>query len=101
MDSKQKPTFSLNLDFSLKLLSLLLIDLPHHYSNFSIDDHKRVLSLHFHLPKSHFGYKNHINIDKEHKLIRRYAVTDASVHDSQVFDEALDEESCGYSVWVD
>ncbi|MCB0257012.1 MAG: transposase [Anaerolineae bacterium] len=43
--------------------------------------------------KSHYGYKNHINIDKEHKLIRRYAVTDASVHDSQVFDDLLDQAS--------
>ena len=51
--------------------------------------------------KSHYGYKNHINIDKEHKLIRRYAVTDASVHDSQVFDEVLDEENSGRSVWAD
>ena len=51
--------------------------------------------------KSHYGYKNHINVDKEHKLIRRYAVTDASVHDSQVFDEVLDEENSGRSVWAD
>ena len=51
--------------------------------------------------KSHYGYKNHINIDKEHKLIRRYAVTDASVHDSQVFAEVLDEENSGRSVWAD
>lgn len=51
--------------------------------------------------KSHYGYKNHINIDKEHKLIRRYAVTDASVHDSRVFDEVLDEENSGRSVWAD
>ena len=51
--------------------------------------------------KSYYGYKNHINIDKEHKLIRRYAVTDASVHDSQVFDELLDEENGGRSIWAD
>lgn len=51
--------------------------------------------------KSHYGYKNHINIDKEHKLIRRYAVTDASVHDSQMFDEVLDEENSGRSIWAD
>jgi IS5 family transposase len=51
--------------------------------------------------KSHYGYKNHINIDKEYKLIRRYAVTDASVHDSQVFDDVLDEENSGRSVWAD
>ena len=51
--------------------------------------------------KSHYGYKNHINVDKEHKLIRRYAVTDASVHDSQVFDELLDDENSDHSVWAD
>ena len=51
--------------------------------------------------KSHYGYKNHINIDKENKLIRRYEVTDASVHDSQVFDDLLDEENSGRSVWAD
>lgn len=51
--------------------------------------------------KSHYGYKNHINIDREHKLIRRYAVTDASVQDSQVFAEVLDEENSGRSVWAD
>ena len=51
--------------------------------------------------KSHYGYKNHINVDKQHKLIRRYAVTDASVHDSQVFDDVLDDENSGRSVWAD
>ena len=51
--------------------------------------------------KSHYGCKNHLSIDKEHKLIRRYSVTDASVHDSQVFDEVLDEENSGCSVWAD
>jgi IS5 family transposase len=51
--------------------------------------------------KSHYGYKNHVNIDKKNKLIRRYAVTDAAVHDSQVFDELLDEENSGRSVWAD
>ena len=50
---------------------------------------------------SYYGYKNHINIDKTHKLIRRYTVTDASVHDSQVFDEVLDEENSGRSIWAD
>ncbi len=40
--------------------------------------------------ETHFGYKNHINADARNKLIRAYAVTAASVHDSQVFDELLD-----------
>lgn len=51
--------------------------------------------------KSHYGYKNHINIDREKKLIRRYKVTHAAVHDSQCFDEVLDEENSGRSVWAD
>jgi IS5 family transposase len=51
--------------------------------------------------KSHYGYKNHIDIDKGHKLIRLHAVTDASVHDSQVFDDLLDEENSDPSVWSD
>jgi len=51
--------------------------------------------------KSHYGYKNHVNIDKKNKLIRRYSVTDAAVHDSQVFDELLDEENSGRSIWAD
>jgi hypothetical protein len=32
--------------------------------------------------KSFYGYKNHVNADARHKLIRQYDVTDASVHDS-------------------
>ena len=39
--------------------------------------------------RSLFGYKNHVNADAQHKLIREYGVTDASVHDSQGFDELL------------
>lgn len=36
-----------------------------------------------------YGYKNHINADHEAKRVQSYEVTDASVHDSQVFDELL------------
>ena len=39
--------------------------------------------------RSFFGYKNHVNADAKHKLIRRYEVTDAAVHDSQKLDELL------------
>ena len=38
----------------------------------------------------YYGYKNHVNADPKHKLIRSYAVTDASVHDSQALDAVLD-----------
>ena len=39
--------------------------------------------------EKHYGYKNHINADQEHKLVQSYKITDASVHDSQVFTELL------------
>ena len=39
---------------------------------------------------SHFGDKDHISIDGSFGFIRRYVVTDASVHDSQVLAELLD-----------
>ena len=37
--------------------------------------------------RSFFGYKNHVNADAKHKLIRRYKVTDAAVPDSQKLEE--------------
>lgn len=40
--------------------------------------------------ETHYGYKNHVNADEKNKLIQDYAVTDAAVHDSQVFEELLD-----------
>jgi len=45
--------------------------------------------------ENHYGYKNHINADEANKLIQSYAVTDASVHDSQVFEELLDQTEDG------
>ena len=39
--------------------------------------------------KSFYGYKNHVNADAKHKLIRRYDVSDAAVHDSQKLDALL------------
>ena len=51
--------------------------------------------------KSYYGYKNHVNVDVKHKLIRTYAVTDASVHDSRVFDKLLKESNTGAEVYAD
>ena len=51
--------------------------------------------------KSYFGYKDHIGIDAKHGLIRRYAVTDASVHDSQVLGKLLDEDNDSDLIWAD
>lgn len=51
--------------------------------------------------KDHFGYKNHIDVDVENKLIRDYEVTPASVHDSKVFEQLLDENNSSRDVWAD
>ena len=51
--------------------------------------------------KSFFGYKNHINADAKHKLIRSYDVTDASVHDSQKLDGLLNKANTSEVVYAD
>lgn len=50
--------------------------------------------------ETHFGYKNHVKVDNKTKLIESYKVTDASVHDSNVFIELLDKKRDGM-VWAD
>jgi len=51
--------------------------------------------------KSHFGYKNHVCIDRRHKLVRRYDVSSASVHDSQKLEDVLDPGNTASGVWAD
>ena len=51
--------------------------------------------------KSHYGYKNHVNVDCKHKLVRRYHVTDAALHDSQAVDHLLMRGNTGSGVWAD
>jgi IS5 family transposase len=51
--------------------------------------------------KSYYGYKNHINVDAEHKLVRDYQVTAANVHDSQIFDDVIDPDNADPEVWAD
>ena len=51
--------------------------------------------------QNHYGYKNHINIDVKHKLIRDYAVTPASVHDSNVLEQILDKNNSSKDVYAD
>ena len=48
-----------------------------------------------------FGYKNHIGVDRRHKFVRRYVVSDASVHDSQKFEDVLDTSNTASDVWAD
>ena len=38
----------------------------------------------------HYGYKDHIKIDKKSKIITKYRVTDASIHDSQELKNLID-----------
>ncbi len=51
--------------------------------------------------QTHYGYKNHIEVDVAHKLIGEYDVTPASTHDSQVIEEFLDETNTSRDVWAD
>ena len=51
--------------------------------------------------KSFYGYKNHVGVDKTHKIIRTWDVTNASVHDSQKLDDILDANNTGRKVWAD
>jgi IS5 family transposase len=51
--------------------------------------------------KSYYGYKNHINVDRRHKLVRCYHVTTASVHDSQALEAVLDTDNTVSDVWAD
>jgi IS5 family transposase len=50
---------------------------------------------------AHYGYKNHANVDCKHKIIRRYKVTDAGVHDSQELDSILDPNNGNQAIWAD
>ena len=51
--------------------------------------------------KSHYGFKNHVNADRKHKLVRRYHVSDAAQHDSQAVDHLLTQGNTGAGVWAD
>ena len=50
---------------------------------------------------NYFGYKNSICIDVDHGFIRRYAVTPANIHDSQMLPRLLDPENEHDYVWAD
>jgi transposase, IS5 family len=51
--------------------------------------------------QSFYGYKNHVGVDKTHKLIRKWDATDASPHDSQKLDDVLDPTNTCKEVWAD
>ncbi len=49
--------------------------------------------------KHYFGYKGHIGVDVESKLIRKRKFTPANVHDSQAMEEVLSGDE--KSIWAD
>jgi len=51
--------------------------------------------------KTFFGYKNHIKINNGSKLITNYQVTPASVHDSAMLEDLLDEDEDGQPMYGD
>lgn len=48
-----------------------------------------------------YGYKNHAKVDVKSKLIDKYTVTGASVHDSQPLDDLLTENDEGQDFYAD
>ncbi len=50
---------------------------------------------------NYFGYKNHIKVDSKSKIITKYIVTSAEVHDSQPMDEIITEKDKGQPLWAD
>jgi IS5 family transposase len=51
--------------------------------------------------ETHYGYKDHIKVDKDSKIIMDYEVTDASVHDSQPLNDLLDKGDEGKELYAD
>ena len=39
--------------------------------------------------ETHYGYKNHVKVDADSKIITDYATTSANIHDSNEFSEFL------------
>jgi len=50
---------------------------------------------------SYYGYKNHVKADATSKIIVKYEVTDASVHDSQVLGVLLEDQDEGQVIYAD
>ena len=45
--------------------------------------------------ETHYGYKNHVKVDADSKIITDYATTSANIHDSNEFSEFLGEADKG------
>ena len=51
--------------------------------------------------KSRCGYRNHVNVDRKHKPVRRHDVTDAAVHDGRAVDHLPMRGNTGAGVRAD
>ena len=51
--------------------------------------------------QSYYGYKDHVKVDIDSKLITTYEVTDASVHDSQVVVALLEKQDTETELYAD
>jgi transposase, IS5 family len=48
-----------------------------------------------------FGYKNHIGIDRRHRLIRTWTVTDAARYEGALLPGLIDKSNTASNVWAD
>jgi IS5 family transposase len=48
-----------------------------------------------------YGYKDHVKVCRKSKLIEKYTVTNASVHDSQALEELIDETNRNQELYGD
>ena len=51
--------------------------------------------------RTYYGTKNHLSIDRKHKLVRRYSVTHAARPDNGELDAVLDRANTCRKVWAD
>jgi IS5 family transposase len=48
-----------------------------------------------------FGYQNHVGVDRRHRLIRKWRVTDAAAHAGSRLKDLLDPTNTASGVWAD
>jgi len=51
--------------------------------------------------ENYYGYKDHLCVDVKHKLIRKYSVTSANVHDSEELFNLIDNKNTNQTLWAD
>tara|TARA_B100001013_G_C24591097_1_gene434828 strand:- start:208 stop:1239 length:1032 start_codon:yes stop_codon:yes gene_type:complete len=51
--------------------------------------------------QSYYGYKNHVKVDERSKIITKYVVSSAEVHDSQEIASLLDAKDAGQQIYAD